>query len=86
MDSVITATKARQNFFKLVEKTDRPGASVVITMDGKPKVVMMSLEEFEGWQETLEIMADKKLLQAIKESLKDKKTYSESVVKKKLGL
>lgn len=86
MGSVVTATQARQNFFKLVAKADNPGSSVTITVDGEPRVVMMSLDEFEGWQETLDIMADKNLVKAIKEGITDKVVYSEESVKKEFGL
>lgn len=86
MKTAITATKARQNFFKLLDQVDSPGSSVTITMGGEPRVVMMPIEDFEGWQETLEIMSDKKLLQSIKKALHEKKTYTEEEMKKKFGI
>ncbi|MEK7528518.1 MAG: type II toxin-antitoxin system Phd/YefM family antitoxin [Patescibacteria group bacterium] len=86
MNMAITATKARQNFFQLIEKADKPGASVTITIDGNPRVVMMPLEDFEGWQETLEIMSDKKLMKGIKEALTGKKTYTEADIKKEFNI
>lgn len=45
----------------------------------------MSFEDFEGWQETFEIMSDKKLMKGIKKALEDVKNgrlYSEEEVKK----
>lgn len=48
---------------------------------------MMSFEDFEGWQETLEIISDKKLMRGIKDALEDVKNgrlYSAEEVKKKL--
>lgn len=89
MNITLPATKVRQSFFTLIEKAERPGASVTITLGGEPKVVMMSLEDFEGWQETLEIMSDKCLMRGVRKSLRDvakKKFYSEKDVKKKLHL
>lgn len=68
------------------------GSSVAITHEGIPNVVMMSFEEFEGWKETLEIMADpelsKDVLAALKEmrSGKIKNTVSWESVKKELKL
>ena len=86
MKSTLTATAARQQFFKLIEAAGNPGRTFTITMEGEPKIVMMSVEDFEGWQETLEIMSDKKLMKGIREGLKGKKVYSEAEMKKKLGL
>jgi len=79
MTKTIPATEARKSFFKLIEETDQPGRSVTITVGGKPRVVMMSAEDFEGWLETLEIMSDENLVKGIKEGLRDiknKKLYT----------
>ncbi len=73
MNTFITATEARKKFFDVIDTADHPGSSVVITHEGLPKVVMMSFEEFEGWQETMEIMADPELDKELEEAMKDMK-------------
>ena len=72
----MTATKARQNFFQLIETAERPGMAVAITHEGHPKVIVMSFEEFEGWQETLEILSDAALMKDIRMGLKDEVSVS----------
>jgi prevent-host-death family protein len=67
----VTATEARKHLFDLIEQAGRPGSYVTITHEGIPKVIVMSTEDFEGWQETVEIMADPDLLAAIKEGMDD---------------
>lgn len=42
-----------------------------MTERGKPKVVVMSADEFDSWQETLEIMSDIDLMKDIKEAKED---------------
>ncbi|MBI5046064.1 MAG: type II toxin-antitoxin system Phd/YefM family antitoxin [Candidatus Yonathbacteria bacterium] len=89
MNNSITATKARKDFFKLIEEANRPGYPITITVGGNPKVVMISSEEFEGWQETLEIMGDKALMEGIKKALIDVKKnrlYGAQKVRKKLKI
>ena len=89
MNTTIPASKARKDFFKLIQSADRPGASVTITVEGEAKVVMMSVEDFEGWKETLEVMEDKALMKGIREGLTDlnkKKTLPADEVKKMLKL
>lgn len=90
MTKTISATKGRQQFFKLIDEAHKPGQSIAITVGGEAKVVMMSMEDFEGWQETLEIMSDQKLVKEIKQSLlsikKGEKLYTEEEVKKYLNL
>lgn len=83
------ATEVRINFFKLIQATEQPGRSITVTVDGEPKVVMMSTVDFEGWQETLEIMSDKNLMNGIKKGLQDiqkGKIFTEEEVKKALKL
>lgn len=58
MNKFVTATKARKGFYAMIEATQKPGMFVTIVHNGLPKAVMMSFEEFEGWQETMDIMAD----------------------------
>ncbi|MBI5414882.1 type II toxin-antitoxin system Phd/YefM family antitoxin [Candidatus Peregrinibacteria bacterium] len=84
MHTTIPATDARKIFFQIIKKSSKLGSPVTITVDGEPKVVMISAEEFEGWKETLEILADKKLMKGIEEGLRDlqaKKTYTHEEVK-----
>lgn len=87
---MLSATKARKNFFKLIERASRPASPVTITVDGEAKVVMMSAEEFEGWMETLEIMSDPELVKGIKEAeesyKRGEKTYTLEEIKKELNL
>jgi antitoxin YefM len=76
MPKSITATSARQNFFQVLETAGKPGMSITITREGNPSVVLMSADEFEGWQETLEILSDPTLLRAIKTGLVEKGSVS----------
>lgn len=71
MEKIVSATEARKQFFKLIEYAGKPGASVTITLQGHPPVVIMSQEEWEGWIETLEIMSDPELVKDIRESLQE---------------
>ncbi len=73
MNKFMTATEARKNFYAVIDAAEHPGVAVAITHDGTPKVVVMSFEEYEGWQETMEIMADPELDKELEEAIKDMK-------------
>ena len=73
MNITMAATKLRKNLFKLIEQVEKPGNTITITVDGEPKIIMMSVEDYEGWVETLEIMSDKELMKGIEEGMKDLK-------------
>ncbi len=42
----------------MLKEIETPGVSIVITYEGQPKGVLMSIDEFEGWMETFDIMSD----------------------------
>lgn len=51
----LSISEARKKFFDIAEEVQQPDTYYILTEKGKPKVVIMSVEEFELWQETLEV-------------------------------
>lgn len=87
--TTISATKARANFYDLINKVATSGKRVGITNKGETKVILMSVEELESWEETNEILSDKGLMRAIKQGEKDLKegrVHDWEDVKKELGI
>lgn len=76
MNKTLSATAARRQFFKVLDMAEVPGSSVTITREGHPPVIILTQEEVEGWQETLEIMSDPELVQAMKEGIADTETIT----------
>ncbi|MEK7659726.1 MAG: type II toxin-antitoxin system Phd/YefM family antitoxin [Patescibacteria group bacterium] len=52
----MSISEARKRIFDIADKVQNPSTHYTLTENGKPKVVMMSAEEFESWQETLEVV------------------------------
>jgi prevent-host-death family protein len=73
MNKTLTASEARNGFFAMLKEIEVPGVSVVITYEGHPKGVLMSFDEFEGWQETMDIMSHPDEVAAIEEGMREKK-------------
>lgn len=67
----MTASEARANLYELIEEVSQNSRRFVITHKGKNRVVMLPEEDIEAWEETLEIMSDKKLMKDIAEGEKD---------------
>lgn len=89
MTKTVTATEARKNFFTILQEIGTPGVSIVITHEGHPKGVLMSVEEFEGWVETMDIMSDPEEAAEILDALRHKDTeekISLEELKKEFGL
>ena len=89
MNKFMTATAARKNFYKVIDQAEHRGFAITITHEGIPKVVVMSFEEYEGWQETIEIMSDPSLDADIQEGIREMKAgkvVDLATVKKRLKL
>jgi len=72
--TTLSISEARKKIFKIAEKVQKPATHYTLTEKGRPKVVLMSAEEFESWQETLEVMRDfPKLEKDIKRAEKEYK-------------
>ncbi len=87
--TTISATQARANLYDLIDEVASSGKRVGITKRGETKVMLISAEDYESWQETNEILADRKLMRDIKEAEQDIKkgrVHDWEDVKKELGI
>lgn len=53
---------------EVVERLEREHGRVVITKHGRPAAVVLSVEDLEGLEETLEILADPRLMRRIRKA------------------
>jgi antitoxin YefM len=53
---------------EVVDRLEREHGRVIITKHGKPAAVLLSIDDLEGLEETLEILADPKLMRRIKKA------------------
>ncbi len=73
MIRTIPVSEARQSLPQLVGRMRSVMDRVVVTRNGVPAAVLMGIEEYEGWVETLEIAARPKVLRGVREGLADLK-------------
>ncbi|MHB8296762.1 MAG: type II toxin-antitoxin system Phd/YefM family antitoxin [Acidimicrobiales bacterium] len=66
-DSLPLAT-VKDRFSELVDRVNREHQRVVVTRNGVPVIVLVSVEELEGLEETLEILSEPETMAAIRES------------------
>lgn len=81
-----TASEARAELYSLLRDASMGIAHYEITNKYGEAAILMSKEEFESWQETLDIMSNPEEYRAIMESKKSKKTYTFEEVLKELGI
>lgn len=73
MTRTIPVSEARQTLPILVNRISKVMDRIIITRKGKPAAVLMGVEEYESWIETLELVSRKKTLAGIRAGLADLK-------------
>lgn len=89
MIKTLPITEAREKLTTLVDKASKMLDEYIITVNGKPRAVLMSASEYDSWKETNEILADSGLMQAIKqgeEDIEKGRVFDWEEVKKELKL
>ena len=89
MARIIPFTEARARLTELLDDIEARHEHVVITRKGRPAAVIVSTEEWEALEETLEILQDEETLGALRESEEDVKAgrlFSLDEVRRELGL
>lgn len=66
MTNILPISNVREDLPNLVDQVSRRDDRVIITVNGKPKAVMVNLEELESIEETAEILS----IPGAKESIK----------------
>lgn len=73
MARTLTITEARSQLLELAEQLNRPPATeaVTVTKRGKPVLAVMPHDFYESLVETLEVLGDAALMQALRQSLRE---------------
>ncbi len=66
--NTISASKARDNLYKILDEVKNGLKSYTITLRGEAQAVVINPEELEAWEETLDILSDNKLIAQILKS------------------
>ena len=89
MAKTIPFTEARARLTELLDEVNERHEHVVITRNGRPAGVMLSSDEYEALEETLEVLEDNNAVEALRESETDVRAgrvYSLDEVRRDLGL
>jgi antitoxin YefM len=62
-------SEVKTKLSELVDAVERRDEVVSITRNGKPVAMIVSKEEYESWQETIDIMRDAKLMREIRKGI-----------------
>jgi prevent-host-death family protein len=68
---IIALSKAKQKLLELARQVDEGGKRFMLVRDGVPVSVLVPVEEYEAWQETLEVLEDADTTASLRRALKD---------------
>ena len=87
--TTLPASHARSNFYTLIDQVAHKFKRFTITRRGEAQAIVMHPDEVASWEETMDILADKKLVAQILKSESERKaskTISEKKLLKELGV
>src|SRR4051812_36270676 len=64
----LTLADVKNRLSEVVDRVEREHGRVIITKHGRPAAVVLSIEDLEGLEETLELLADPKIVRRIKKA------------------
>lgn len=71
MAKIVPFTEARARLSELLDEVEQVHEHVVVTRNGRPTAVILSADEYEALEETLEILSDEDTLEALREAEED---------------
>ena len=71
---IMPVTKVKRNLLNILKQMEQEEETIALTKNGEPIGVMMSLSRYEGLLETIEILSNRKIVNALKTSQKDFKS------------
>jgi prevent-host-death family protein len=89
MAKTVPFTEARATLSDLLDYVQAEQDHVVITRNGKQVALLMSMDEWESWEETIEVLSDRELMETLRQSEEDVKAgrlVEWDEVKRDLGL
>ena len=73
IETFIPITKAKAKLLDMVRQLQDTDDTIAITKNGVPEAVLLSMKKFEGFLETIDILADAEMMKQLKGSVKDVK-------------
>jgi len=84
MSETIPFTEAKAHLSDLVDRTSREHERFVVTRHGRPAAVLLSPEDLESLEETVDILQDQALLASIRKSRREAAAGKRSRLKDRL--
>ena len=70
VDQYVSVTEAKNRLLEIIRRLKTRHEVLAITRDGVPAAVLLSMEQYDGLVETIELLADQKAMRSLRRSLK----------------
>jgi antitoxin YefM len=81
--SILPVTKVKRELLEIIKAMEEDYTTITVTRNGEPVGIMMPPDRYEALLETIEILGDNKILEALKAShndFKNGRVYSHAEV------
>jgi antitoxin YefM len=68
MTKTLPLAEIKAHLSEIIDEVEQQHERVILTRNGRPAAVILSLDELEGMEETMDILSDPDALRQIKES------------------
>jgi len=68
---IVNVSKARATFLDIIKNAHRGSNKYIVTTNGVAQAVIMGVDEYESWLETVNILKDASWVKALKEAEED---------------
>ena len=74
VDEFVSVSEAKNKLLSVIRRMKHKREIVAITRGGVPSAVLLSMDQYEGVMETIEILNDQKSMRSLRRSLKQVKS------------
>jgi prevent-host-death family protein len=78
----MSLAEVKNRLSEVVDAVEREHGRLVITKHGRPAAVVLSVDDLDGLEETLDVMSHAALLDDIREALTDRRDHEPTVLSK----
>lgn len=68
MNEAVSLSEAKAHLSELADQVEREHARIVVTRHGRPVLVLLSPDDLESLEETIEILRDPELVRSLQQS------------------
>ncbi len=66
----VPIAEAKNDLVEIIRQVEKEDSTIAVTKNGVPVAVILSMEQFNGFLETLEVLSDEETMRSLKKSIR----------------